>query len=61
LAALYLRHEELVVEMKKRNYQHKSILNKIFAIGKSIQEEFVDSYDEQLEILKDKGCKCKVS
>ena len=61
LAALYLRHEELVVEMKKRNYRHKSDLNKIFAIGKSIQEEFVDSYDEQLEILKDKGCKCKVA
>ena len=24
LAALYLRHEELVIELKKRNYQHKS-------------------------------------
>ncbi|MGB8028016.1 MAG: pyrimidine dimer DNA glycosylase/endonuclease V [Nitrososphaeraceae archaeon] len=61
LAALYLRHEELVAEMKKRNYQHKSDLNRVFATGRSIQEKFVDSYDEQLEILKDKGCKCKIT
>ena len=61
LAALYLRHEELVIELKKRNYQHKSDLNRVFATGLSIQEEFVYSYDEQLEILKDKGCKCKIT
>jgi hypothetical protein len=61
LAALYLRHEELVAEMKKRKYQHKSDLNKVFATGLSIQEKFVNSYDEQLQILKDKGCKCKIT
>lgn len=61
LAALYLRHEELVFEMKKRNYQHKSLLDRLFATGLSIQEQFVTSYDEQLEILKDKGCMCKVT
>jgi hypothetical protein len=61
LAALYLRHEELVVQMKKRNYQHKSDLKREFATGQSIQEKFVDSYDEQIEILKDKGCKCKIT
>jgi pyrimidine dimer DNA glycosylase len=61
LAALYLRHEELVVEMKKRNYQHKSDLNRVFATGWSIQEKFVDSYDEQVEILKHKGCRCKIT
>jgi hypothetical protein len=60
LAALYLRHEELVIELKKRNYQHKSDLNRVLATGLSIQEEFVNSYDEQLEILKNKGCKCKI-
>ena len=49
------------MEMKKRNYQHESDLNRIFATGKSIQEEFVDSYDEQLEIFKDKECKCKIA
>jgi len=47
--------------MKKRNYQHKSDLNKVFATGQSIQEKFVDSYDGQLEILKGKGCKCKIT
>ena len=61
LAALYLRHEELVIELKKRNYQHKSDLNTVFATGLSIQEKFVDSYDEQVEILKHKGCRCKIT
>lgn len=37
LAALYIRHEELVVEMKKRNYQHKSDLNKVLATGQKTQ------------------------
>ena len=61
LAALFLRHEELALEMKKRNYQHKSDLNRVFATGQSVQEKFVNSYDEQLEILKGKGCKCKIT
>ena len=60
-AALYLRHEELVVEMKRRSYQHKSDLNRVFATGRSIQEKFVDSCNKQLEILNDKGRKCKVT
>ena len=47
--------------MKKRNYQHKSDLNRVFATGWSIQEKFVDSYDEQVEILKHKGCRCKIT
>lgn len=61
LAALFRRHEELVTEMKKRNYVHKSDLNRVYATGLSIQEEFVNSYEEQLEILKSKGCKCKIT
>jgi hypothetical protein len=61
LAALFLRHEELVIEMKKKNYQHKSDLNRVFATGVSVQEKFVNSYGEQLEILKNKGCKCKIT
>jgi len=61
LADLYLRHEQLVIEMKKRNYQHKSDLNRVFATGLSFQEKFVNSYDEQLQILKDKGCKCTIT
>ena len=61
LAALYLRHEELVIEMKKRKYQHNSALNKLLATGLSIQEQFVDSYEEQMKILKKKGCKCNIA
>lgn len=61
LAALYLRHKELVIEMKKRNYHHYSLLDKSLATGRSIQEKFVNSYDEQLKILKEKGCKCNLS
>jgi len=61
LAALFRRHEELVTEMKKRNYVHKSDLNRVYATGLSIQEEFVNSYEEQLEILKGKGCECKIT
>ena len=60
LAALYLRHEELVVEMMKRNFNHKTKLDMALATGVSIQDQFVDSYDEQIEILKKKGCRCNL-
>lgn len=61
LAALYVRHEELVSEMKKRKYQHKSDLNRALATGLSSQEKFVNSYEQQLQILKGKRCKCKIT
>jgi len=61
LAALYIRHEELVVEMKKRNYQHQSDLNKVLATGRSTQTQFVNSYAEQVGILRNKGCRCKIT
>ena len=60
LAALYLRHEEIVKEMISRNYRHKTELQKVYAIGSSSQNQFVNTYDEQIEILKKKGCTCKV-
>lgn len=59
LAALYLRHEDLVKEMISRNYHHKTELEKVFATGSSSQNQFVNTYDEQIEILKNKGCKRK--
>jgi hypothetical protein len=61
LAALYIRHEELVVEIKKRNYQHKSDLNKALATGRRTQTQFVNSYEEQVGILRNKGCRCKIT
>jgi len=60
LKALYLRHDLLVGEMSKRGYQHHSPLAKALATGIGTQREFVDSYERQRQILKNKGCNCHV-
>ena len=60
LKALYSRHEELVFEMARRGYSHKSPLDKRKATGNSIQNIFVDSPSRQIQILKQKGCDCKI-
>lgn len=56
--ALYLRHESLVKEIGKRGFKHASPLDKAQATGKAVQDEFLQSLQEQKEILKKKGCKC---
>lgn len=61
LPALYKRHEELVEEMRKRGYNHKTPLDKKLAVGNQTQEEFVHTLEEQLQLLSDKGCDCKLS
>ena len=58
LAALYARHEALVEEMAKRGYVHQSPLDRGLASGNSTQEEFIDPPERQLEILREKKCKC---
>jgi hypothetical protein len=58
--ALYLRHEQLVKEMVRRNYRHLSPLEKQYATGESHQDVFIDSLDEQVRILHQKKCGCKV-
>jgi hypothetical protein len=60
LAALYLRHEELAKEMLRRKYNHKTELDRKYATGNLSQNQFVNTYDEQINILKNKGCKCKI-
>ena len=60
LHALYDRHSLLVSEMKRRGYHHKSDLDKRLAIGSTKQTEFINSLEEQVEILKNKKCKCNV-
>lgn len=60
LKALYLRHQELVAEMEKRGYIHKSPLDKRYARGLGTQTIFVDSYKRQIKILRGKGCACRV-
>lgn len=60
LKALYIRHELLVKEMKMRGYNHTSHLNSDLAIGNSIQNYYVDSIKDQIYILRNKNCKCKI-
>jgi len=60
LKALYLRHQALVKEMNKRGYAHRSPLPKQLAIGCGRQTSAVNSYEEQVSILKDKACPCQV-
>jgi hypothetical protein len=60
LKALYLRHEALVEEMTRRGYKHHTPLDPALATGKAVQDEFVDSYEEQVRLLKERGCNCRV-
>ena len=60
LRALYLRHEALVAEMQRRGYRHASALDPALATGQAIQDEFVDTPEEQCVILRAKGCDCAV-
>ena len=55
LAALYLRHEELVKEMLSRKFNHRTELDRKYATGNLSQNQFVNTYDEQINILKNKG------
>ena len=61
LKALYLRHEKLITEMKRRGYNHKSLLDKRFAKGKVVQNVYVDSKIMQRKILKRKPCECLIN
>ena len=60
LAALYERHEALVVEMARRGYQHASPLDPRQATGSAVQNDFVDPLEAQFAILRNKGCECAV-
>jgi len=60
LKSLYLKHEEIANEMKKRGYKHNSPLNVAFASGKDKQDELIDTLNEQITILKNKNCECKL-
>lgn len=60
LRALYIRHENLVIEMRKRNYNHNSNLDNKLATGESKQKIFIHSLKEQEILLKNKNCSCLV-
>jgi uncharacterized protein (TIGR02328 family) len=58
LKALYIRHNMLIKEMKKRGYEHKSNLPINLARGNRKQTVFINTIKEQIEILKKKNCLC---
>ena len=60
LGAMYARHEALVEEMITRGYSHYSPLDQTMAIGEIKQDVFIDSPYTQIQILKEKGCDCKI-
>ena len=58
LLALYKRHEDLVIELNNRGYQHNSPLDKDLASGCGNQTQYIDALKDQKEILKSKDCLC---
>jgi hypothetical protein len=60
LRALFLRHDALVEEMTARGYNHRTPLDEVLATGASVQDAFVDAIDVQFELLRAKGCACRV-
>jgi len=60
MAALYKRHALLVQDMEKRGYRHHSPLEKKLATGKEVQDKYVDSPEKQVQLLREKGCQCRV-
>jgi len=61
LAALYERHEALVIEMAARGYQHLSPIDRTLADGSSVvQDVYIDPPEKQVEILRAKGCACSL-
>jgi hypothetical protein len=60
LKALYIRHGQQIIEMEKRGFNHKTPLEENFATGSSVQDDFIDSLEEQIIILNTKKCKCKI-
>jgi hypothetical protein len=57
-AALYVRHGQLVDEMARREYAHRSDLDASLATGIAAQTEFIDPVDVQRELLTSKPCNC---
>jgi hypothetical protein len=56
--ALFERHEQLVLEMDHRGYQHKSPLDRLAATGALVQDTYIDSPAEQERLLREKPCEC---
>jgi len=46
--------------MQNRGFKHNSNLDSKLATGKELQDEYVNTVEEQIRILKNKGCLCKI-
>ena len=55
---LYLRHGQLVDEMTRRGYKHRSNLDASLAVGHATQTELVDTLERQRELLVANPCNC---
>jgi hypothetical protein len=60
LRALYFMHDRIVAEMTRRGWNHRSPLDRRKARGSARQAVLVDSLRGQRQILRAKGCKCRV-
>jgi len=63
LSALRKRHSEQVKEMQRRGWNHNSNLPSVRSLSDHDQDKqnnFVNTLEEQIRILKEKGCSCKV-
>jgi hypothetical protein len=60
LKVLYRRHKSIVYEMMEWGYKHYTLLESSLATGKTFQDRFTNSYEEQVQILKAKCCDCRV-
>jgi hypothetical protein len=56
--ALYERHEALIREFKKREYNHHTPLDKHLACGDKKQKVLINTIAEQKVILYNKPCEC---
>jgi hypothetical protein len=60
LNALYKRHQEEAGEMLHRNYNHRSPLDQKLATGERKQTAFINTPEEQKNILTKKDCDCRI-
>lgn len=61
LPMLWIRHELQVKEMHARGYNHKSPLNESpSGTPRAFMLERINTLEEQVDLLRAKGCACKV-
>lgn len=58
LAALFQRHELLVIEMENRGYRHTSPLDRELSDGSATQDVLITPIAEQESLLRSKPCDC---